>query len=65
MKELSRHSQSEKQCTDFEQCVLCQERKDYKKTDLINLRKHYIEGCGQLCEACYKALQLDRVQKGN
>lgn len=40
----------------YEHCVVCGCLTNVKTSDPIELRKHYILGCGQLCEYCY--LQL-------
>jgi hypothetical protein len=34
-------------------CVLCGKNTEYTKDTNINFRNYYIEGCGQLCAACY------------
>ena len=37
-----------------EKCVICDDETEYYKDTNIDLRKHYIEGCGQLCPKCYR-----------
>lgn len=36
-----------------DKCVLCGKETPYTKNVHIDLRKCYVEGCGQLCEECY------------
>jgi len=38
---------------EIEKCVLCGCPTPYKKSDDIKIRKHYVEGAGQLCSKCY------------
>ena len=33
-------------------CVLCGKETQYDKETPVNLRKHYVEGVGQLCDHC-------------
>lgn len=40
----------------YEYCVGCKERTKTLRATHIELRKHYIEGIGQLCDACYISL---------
>jgi hypothetical protein len=35
-------------------CVICNIETQYNKDFNINTRDYYIEGCGQLCQECYK-----------
>ena len=44
---------------DFERCVMCGELTDIPVTTPIQLREFYEIGCGQLCENCYKTLQIE------
>lgn len=39
---------------EYDNCVACGKKTPYKKTDHIDMRMHYIEGAGQLCEECGK-----------
>ena len=36
-----------------EKCVICNEETPYNRSDHIDMRNYYIEGCGQLCAKCY------------
>ena len=38
----------------FESCVLCHRRTDVPRGTPIEKRRHYIEGAGQLCGACWQ-----------
>ena len=40
-------------------CVICSSKTNYAKSDNISERVGYVEGVGQLCEACFK-----RCRKG-
>jgi len=42
--------EKEKEC-----CVMCGKETETKDTH-IDLRKHYVEGGGQLCEECYESI---------
>lgn len=44
---------------DFERCVMCGKLTDIPVTTPIQLREFYEIGCGQLCENCYKTLQIE------
>ena len=33
--------------------VMCGQLTEYKQTDHVNIRNHYVEGAGQLCDGCY------------
>ena len=37
-----------------ERCVLCGAITPYHRETPIGERLYYVEGCGQLCENCYK-----------
>lgn len=34
-------------------CVICGRATSYEKNDHIDNRLNYVQGCGQLCNACY------------
>lgn len=36
-----------------DKCVICGKETPYRKSDHIDARLHYVEGCGQLCRECY------------
>jgi len=36
-----------------DKCVLCGKDTPYETTTPVGMRRHYIEGSGQLCEPCY------------
>ena len=38
----------------IEKCVSCNNSTQYKFSDSIFNREHYIEGSGQLCKECYE-----------
>ena len=39
-----------------EKCTICSQKvEEYRKKTPINLRRWYVEGCGQLCGSCYMA----------
>jgi len=44
-----------------EKCVLCGDKTPYVKADNINIRKHYIEGVGQLCSKCDDMKKKDEL----
>ena len=37
-----------------EKCVICGVETPYDRETHIDQRLYYVEGCGQLCESCYK-----------
>ena len=37
----------------YDLCVICKDITGYETRRSIKKRKHYIEGCGQLCKDCY------------
>jgi hypothetical protein len=37
-----------------DKCVMCKEETPHEETDHIDMRYHYVEGCGQLCAKCWK-----------
>jgi hypothetical protein len=41
---------------EYDNCVMCGEKTKYKRTDHIDIREHYVEGAGQLCEKCYEEI---------
>lgn len=41
-----------------ERCVLCGGRTDVRKRAPISARYGYVEGAGQLCRTCYRALYV-------
>lgn len=41
-----------------EKCVLCWKEVEYSLDTPIEARQFYVEGAGQLCEACYKECLL-------
>jgi hypothetical protein len=45
---------------ELEECVMCNEITDVKKTTHIDYRYFYVEGAGQLCKKCY-----DKTYKEN
>lgn len=38
----------------YDSCVLCNAKTRYQRSTHIDYRYGYVEGCGQLCESCYK-----------
>ena len=48
---------------EIEKCVLCGDKTPYKKSDNINIRKHYVEGVGQLCPMCDCMLDIERLKR--
>ena len=47
-----------------EYCILCGKLTDTEKRQPLAQRNYYIEGAGQLCRECYRALYVPR-QDGN
>lgn len=43
----------------IEHCVLCHKPLDILQSVPIDLREHYICGCGQLCADCYDEIAQD------
>ena len=43
---------------EFEKCVICHKQTEYRVQQPISQRKFYVEGCGQLCEKCYRELKI-------
>lgn len=39
-------------------CVVCSKVTIYNKTDNINIRDYYVEGCGQLCKECFERVYI-------
>ncbi len=39
--------------TKYDKCVCCRAPTPYTVDTPISLRKYYIQGCGQLCKACF------------
>lgn len=39
---------------EYEICVLCGKKTNVKRMTHIDLRDCYVEGCGQLCPACWR-----------
>jgi uncharacterized protein YlaI len=37
-----------------EKCVICGVETPYDRETHIDQRLYYVEGCGQMCEDCYK-----------
>lgn len=42
-------------------CVLCRKDTGYTTDTPIGARRYYIEGGGQLCEACYRSVLLQQI----
>jgi len=38
-------------------CVSCGAKTQYKTETHIDVRVHYVEGAGQLCDNCYETLE--------
>jgi len=36
-----------------DKCVLCGEKTEYAEMDHVNARNFYVDGSGQLCQACF------------
>lgn len=36
-----------------DKCVLCGEKTEYAEMDYVNARNFYVDGSGQLCQACF------------
>jgi hypothetical protein len=36
-----------------DKCVLCGEKTEYAEMDQVNARNFYVDGSGQLCQACF------------
>ncbi|MBQ6702167.1 MAG: hypothetical protein IJN17_04355 [Clostridia bacterium] len=41
----------------FERCVICGALTDISVDTPIDLRRFYVEGCGQVCVKCHQKLQ--------
>ncbi len=44
----------------YELCVLCGEVTDVRYETPVDIRKNYVQGCGQLCNACGADLRKTR-----
>lgn len=40
----------------YDRCIVCGEYTDMQKDWSLEMRKHYVEGAGQLCGKCYREL---------
>jgi len=38
--------------SEIERCVRCSAPTPFRRDDPIEIREHYIEGCGQVCSSC-------------
>ena len=45
-----------------DKCIVCWNETEYEEDTPIQERHFYIEGCGQLCEKCYLAVQQEEMQ---
>lgn len=43
----------------YEKCACCHLELDILKDVPVDLREHYVTGCGQLCPECYERIQLE------
>jgi predicted membrane protein len=43
-----------KEKNEFEECILCHESTDVKKTTHVDLREYFVKGMGQSHEKCYQ-----------
>lgn len=41
---------------EYEYCILCRKLTDVSYATPISMRRHYVEGAGQLCESCFSEL---------
>ena len=46
-----------------EKCIICGTGTDYFVDDPIEIRKHYIVGCGQLCSRCFSSISSNQFKK--
>ncbi len=44
---------------EIEKCVICHKKTEYLKSTPIDQRKHYVEGCGQVCENCANEMGIE------
>ena len=49
----------------FEKCVLCGTITDVPRNMPISSRHYYVEGCGQVCNVCYKQIYNNQTKKRN
>lgn len=47
---------------EFEKCVVCGKQTEYLRSTPINLRKCYVVGVGQVCQACYNELKKSEIK---
>ena len=45
-----------------EKCVRCGKETAYDQSTPITMRRWYVEGAGQLCEACWRKLWLTKEE---
>lgn len=48
-----------------DRCVVCFIETPYTQNTPIDERDFYIEGCGQLCEACYHEIKSEELADKN
>ena len=53
------HESIIKEINNLEKCVICKKPTKYNKDTPINERKCYVETAGQLCEECFKHLNVN------
>ncbi len=46
-----------------ETCVMCGAETGYFKNEPIAQRKHFVAGCGQLCEKCYHRIEYEKTNQ--
>ena len=44
-----------------DRCIMCWCPTEYKRSAPVALRKHYVNGLGQMCEGCYLQLQKNNA----
>ncbi|MEE1006247.1 MAG: hypothetical protein U0L66_03525 [Acutalibacteraceae bacterium] len=46
-----------------EKCILCGRNTEVPVSSPIAGRKYFLQGCGQLCEACYNELEREKASE--
>ena len=48
----------------YDTCILCKEATEYAEMDPVTARTFYVEGTGQLCQACFdKVTQEEQMRR--
>ena len=42
---------------EYDLCIVCEENTWVRHDEPVDNRLHYVEGCGQLCQECFRSLE--------